>query len=129
MSLRRRTRKLSKAQAAKITGTKWLMCSECGEEELEVNMDIGKVICAYCVQRMVAPPDNYVKKEKSDKPKGWHFKAYFEHEGKVYVRGVEIVEEDEIARLRKTHTSSKPKTVVKKTKSKKPRKANAKSSR
>lgn len=113
MALKRRIKKLTKAEIRKVGGRQYLMCSECGDEEVEVPNDIGRVTCAYCVQKMIAPPSNY-KKEKSDKPRGWHFKEYFEHEGIVYSKGREITDPDEIAGLKKTVKKSK--TVVKATK-------------
>ena len=99
--LTRRTKKLTKSQAVKVTGRKYLLCSKCESEEILVSNDIGKVICPYCVQSMIAPPENYNSHPKSDKPRGWHFKKYFEHEGVVYSRGKEITDKKEIAALRK----------------------------
>jgi hypothetical protein len=37
----------------------------------------------------------------SGKPRGWHFKKYFEHDGKVYSRGKEITDTKEIKKLKK----------------------------
>lgn len=116
MALKRRIKKLTRAEIRKVGGRQYLVCSECGEEEVEVPSDISKVTCAYCVQKMIAPPPNY-KKEKSDKPRGWHFKEYFEHDGVVYSKGREIIDPDEIAELKKLSKKSKmvvkAKTVVK----------------
>jgi ribosomal protein S27E len=99
--LTRRTKKLTKSQVVKVTGRKYLLCSKCESEEILVSNDIGKVICPYCVQTMVAPPENYTSHPKSDKPRGWHFKKYFEHDGVVYSRGKEITDKKEIAALKK----------------------------
>lgn len=113
MSLRKRTKKLSKSMVTKLTGTKWLTCKECGEEELLVAMDVVRVTCGMCVQRTIAPPDNYIKKEKSDKPRGWHFMAYYEHDGKVYSKGEEVTDPKLIASLKKTHGKTKKPTSKK----------------
>lgn len=114
MALVRRNKKLSKTEARKITGRRYLICSECGNEEVEVPSDIGRVTCAVCVQKMIAPPSNY-KKEKSDKPRGWHFKEYFEHEGIVYSRGREVTDPEEIKSLKKGSTKEKVKVKTVKT--------------
>lgn len=86
MALTRRIKKLTKSAAAKISGRHTIICCECNLTEMEVSADVVKVTCAYCVQKMVAPPSNYVK-EKSDKPRGWQLKRYFEHNGVVYSKG------------------------------------------
>lgn len=100
--LKRRTRKLSKSMVSRVQGRHTLLCRECNQEEIEVSGEIVSVVCAYCVQKWIAPPVNY-KKEKSDKPRGWHFKAFFEHEGVVYSKGEIVTDEDEIKSLRKLH--------------------------
>ena len=121
MALKRRIKKLSKAEARKISGRQYLICSECGEEEVEVPSDIGRVTCAYCVQKMVAPPPGYRKDPTgTPKPRGWHFKEYFEQDGVVYSRGEEVTDPERIAELKKA--SKQPKTVVKVTKTVKPKK-------
>lgn len=118
MSLVRRNKKLSKTEVRKITGRLYLVCSECGNEEVEVPADVKAVTCARCVQKMIAPPANYVK-QKSDKPRGWHFKEYFEHDGVVYSKGKEVTDPQEIAALKKgiKKTATKAKTDVKTKKS------------
>lgn len=103
--LNRRIKKLSKSMVTKITGRQYLTCSQCGNEEVEVPADVSKVTCAYCVQKMVAPPEEV--REKSDKPRGWHFKVYFEHNGVVYSKGQEVTDPEEIARLKKGLKKSK----------------------
>jgi len=97
---------------------KYLLCKECNEVEVEVSPDTKNVTCAYCVQYMISPPPNYEKKEKSDKPRGWHFKAYYEHNGIVYSKGIEITDSAEILRLKKEAGVTKS-PVVKKKKTKK----------
>ena len=98
--LTRRTKKLTKSMATKITGRHYLMCVECGLEELEVPADIGKVTCGTCVQKMIAPPEFAASREKSDKPRGWHLKSYFEHEGVIYSRGKVITDANQIKSLK-----------------------------
>lgn len=122
MALTRRTKKLTKTMLKKATGTHFLVCKVCGEEELEVNTDVIAVTCGMCVQLMLPPPDNYVKKEKSDKPRGWHFKSYFEQNGVVYSRGVEVTDKNEIEKLRKEAGVSTKKVTAKKTAKKRGRK-------
>lgn len=110
MALKRRIKKLSKTQVLKVTGRKILVCSECDNEEVEVSTDIGRVTCAYCVQKMIAPPPDTQKKSDGEKfPRGWHFKARYVHtNGKVYCKGVLTDETD-------TPVMGTPKkTVVKK---------------
>lgn len=116
MALKRRIKKQSKAEVRKIAGRRYLICSECNEEEVEVPGDVGKVICAYCVQNSIAPPVEFNKKEKSDKPRGWHFKVYFEHDGVVYSKGVAVTDPNEINRLKNSNDRSNvpKKKVVKK---------------
>jgi hypothetical protein len=71
---------------------------------------------------MSAPPENKQSAVKSDKPRGWHFKVYFEQNGVVYSKGEIITDKKEIAKLKKASTSSPVRkvkksvtTVVKKT--------------
>jgi len=119
--LKRRIKKLSKSMVSKITGRHVLVCRECNNEELEVGGDIASVVCSYCVQKWIAAPVNYTKKEKSDKPRGWHFKAFFEHNGIAYTKGEEVTDANEIAQLRKLHgKSTNTKKVTKKTTERKP---------
>jgi len=103
----------------KITGTTYMTCKECNEEEVTVPGDTKAVTCAYCVQKMIAPPPNHRKAEKSDKPRGWHFKAYFEHEGIVYSKGKVVSDKKEIIKLKKsTSADSAPKKTTPKKASK-----------
>lgn len=103
MALTRRTKKLSKTMALKISGRHILTCSECNLEEVEVPADVGRVTCCYCVQKMIAPPANYKSKEalESKKPRGWHLKQYYEQDGVVYSKGEVVTDVKEIAKLRK----------------------------
>lgn len=116
MALTRRTKKLSEKLVVKITGKKLLYCKECRKRQLEVGGDIAAVTCAYCVQKMVAPPiDPYKKKSDEEKfPRGWHFKARYVHtNGQVYVRGKLTDEVD--TSVAATSKKDKVKKVAKKT--------------
>lgn len=112
---KRKIKKLTKSLLRRVTGKKLLECCMCADE-VEVSADTARVTCSRCVQKIVEPPANLYPREKSDKPKGWHFKAYFEHDGKVYAKGVEITDTKEIAELKKLHgkTPAKKKIPVKK---------------
>jgi hypothetical protein len=116
--LKRRIKKASKATVSKVSGRHYLVCTECNIEEVLVGTDVGNVICGQCVQKMIAPPVYKEKVVKSDKPRGWHFKAYFEHDGIVYSKGEVVTDKKEIARLKKsidvTVKSTATKTPVKK---------------
>jgi hypothetical protein len=109
--LTRRRKKLTKPQALRATGRKYLVCSGCNLEEVEVTADIASVVCGTCVQKLVGAPA--VPKPKSDKPRGWHLKPYFELNDIVYAKGIEVTDPDEIAELRKLHSTTK-KSVAKK---------------
>jgi len=93
MALKRRkiTKAILKAEHKIIDfSTKILECKECSRY-VEVGADIGAVTCAICVQKMVGPPDNYVKKKdvEEKRPRGWQFmKQYVSPSGKVYNRGI-----------------------------------------
>lgn len=117
--LKRKIKKLTKAQAQRIKGTKFLVCKVCEEEEILVGIDTAAVTCGRCVQKLVAPPATK-KIVRTGKPRGWHFKVYFEQDGVVYSKGKEIKDAKKIATLRKAHptvkATKKPKkgsTVVK----------------
>ena len=115
MVLTRRIKKLSKAMVSKISGRHVLTCTECNDEEVEVPADVAKVTCCYCVQKMIAPPAGYKSKDatESKKPRGWHFKQYYEQDGIVYSKGQIVTDPAEIKLLRKNGNSkSKDKTVT-----------------
>lgn len=103
MALTRRSKKQNSSVVAKVTGRLILTCRECDKTAVEVPADIAYVTCSRCVQKMVAPPDNYVKKADpvDKKPKGWHFKIYFEHNGVVYSKGKVVTDSKQIAALKK----------------------------
>jgi hypothetical protein len=100
------TAKEKKALVAK-GGTKFLICKECGITEIKTNSDTTAVTCGFCVAKMVGMPDPPKHLQRSGRPAGWHFKNYFEHEGKVYSKGVEITDSDEIKELKLQNKSSK----------------------
>lgn len=112
---KRQIKTLSKAQVEAVRGSQYLGCDKCGDDVL-VGNDVGLVICDYCVQTMVPAPALPITKPKSDKPRGWHFKKYFEHDGVVYSMGEEVTDKSLIAQLKKEQKSAKK--VVSKTKPK-----------
>jgi hypothetical protein len=122
MLKRRRTKKMSKAEARKVkAGTQYLTCKVCGITEIKTNSDTVAVTCAICVIGMVAQPETpkYLTKT-TGKPRGWHFKSYFEYEGKVYSRGVEITKPSEITKLREGGSITKKPSAKKKSTKRKP---------
>ena len=110
--LKRRTKKLTKGQLIKHNGRHTLTCKECNLTTKEVSTEVSAYTCCYCVQKMIAPPANYKKAVKSDKPRGWHFKMYFEQDGVVYSKGQEVTDPKEIASLRKNAKAAAPKKTV-----------------
>ena len=136
MLKRQRAKKATAKEKARIgrDGSKYLNCKVCEVIEVKTSYDTVAVTCRYCVARSVAAPEMPKSMQKSGKPQGWHFKSYFEHEGKVYSRGVEITDPTELKELKlknkpsksKKSSDSKPKSkkaavkkVAKKTTSKK----------
>lgn len=72
---------------------KYLACKVCNEVEVEVQVDIAAVTCSYCVQRQVAPPENYKSHvpEGEKFPRGWALKAKYVHtDGRVFEKGKEV---------------------------------------
>lgn len=69
---------------------KTLVCRECNFVTVTVSGDIGAVVCAYCVQKQVAPPEGIKPKPEGEKfPRGWHFKQRYVHtDGRVFCKGV-----------------------------------------
>lgn len=110
---KRKNRKLTKTMISKITDRHILLCRECLLTEMIVSGDVSAIVCPSCVQKKVAPPPDY-KKEKSDKPKGWHFKSYFEQNGVVYSKGKVVTDPTKIESLRTATTSPKAKVPAKK---------------
>lgn len=102
---KRKIQTLSKSQIDAVRGMQYLACDKCGDDVL-VNRDVGLVICDYCVQTLVPAPELPINKPKSDKPRGWHFKKYFEHEGVVYSMGEVVTDKQLITALKKEHVQS-----------------------
>lgn len=117
MALKRRIKKLSKAEIKQVGGRQYLMCGECGLREVEVPSDIIRVTCAYCVQKMIAPPPSVQKKSEGEKfPRGWHFKARYVHtDGKVYIRG-KLTDETDTPTVKIVKKRVTKKTIKKKSK-------------
>jgi hypothetical protein len=111
--LKRRIKKATQSEVRKVSGRQYLVCKECSNEEVLVGIDIGAVTCGRCVQKMSSPPENRQSIAKSDKPRGWHFKVYFEQNGVVYSKGEIVTDKKEIAKLKKLQASS-PAIKVKK---------------
>ena len=95
---------------------KTLVCRECNLIEITVSNDIGAVVCAYCVQRQVGPPENSKPKNPGEKfPRGWHFKQRYVHtDGRVFCKGVETSETNTPQLTKKTVVEKK--TIKKKRK-------------
>lgn len=117
MALKRRTKKLTPQLVTKFTGKKILYCKECRQHQLEVSGDVSAVTCAYCVQKMVAPPVDPQRKPEGERfPRGWHFKARFvAPDGRVFVRG-QLTDEKDIPVAEKVKTKKIPKKKVQKKK-------------
>ena len=122
--LKRRNKKLTKKMVTKATGRIMLTCCECEQEDVEVSSDIGKVTCAGCVQKMIAPPVGYKATEKNapKKPRGWHLKLYFEMDGQVYSKGKLVTDKVLIKKLKAgpkpvgKNTTKRPKKLTRKKK-------------
>jgi hypothetical protein len=112
-SLKRRTKKLTKTQALRISGTHFLICKECGIEDVQVPKDVSAVTCARCVQRMTDSP--FPQKQKDDRPKGWQIRPFFEYEGQVFKRGRLVTDETLIFELREKYGKNSSKNVKPKT--------------
>lgn len=64
-----------------------LECSKCWRTVENLNADTSSVICSYCVQGMVDPPEIRNTKE-TGRPRGWQFRAkYRAPDGTLYSRG------------------------------------------
>lgn len=100
--VKRKSKKLTDSEKNNLTaviGSKYLTCNSCEVEEVIVNNNISKVTCSKCVQKLVTPPET--PQEKSDKPRGWHLKPYFEHNGNIYSKGKLITDSDQIKKLKR----------------------------
>lgn len=115
---KRKLKKLDTKYIQRSREIKCLSCSECNRDVICVG-DVAAVVCAYCVQKMLIPPKNTTRLVKSNKPRGWHFKAYFEQDGVVYSRGKVVTDLNEISKLKKGSKNSKSATQPKSTRRKK----------
>ena len=103
---RRRTKKLSKSQIRSKMGWQYLPCRECGIDGRVAGDAVG-FLCSHCLQAKVPPPEEPTK--PSGRPRGWHFKKYFEFEGRVYSKGEEITDKKQIAKLKREAKKTKRK--------------------
>lgn len=123
MGLTRRIKKLTTKTVSKVTGRHVLACKVCDKVYTEVCGDVVAITCAYCVQKLVAAPAGLQPKEKSDKPRGWQLKRYFEHNGLVYSKGRLITDMDQITELQKPSASTPTSVNVTPKKRGRPRKS------
>lgn len=83
--------KAGKLQKRPATGFQDLDC-ECGRLVEFVGQEAVRVICSYCVMKMIAPPD-FPEKPEEQRPRGWHKKQlYISPSGKRYRYGRQIDE-------------------------------------
>ena len=69
-----------------------LLCSKCGQYEVEVDEDVTAVVCPMCCAHMGPLPTNHTSDAPTGprKPKGWKFmKVFVDSEGNVYHKGEE----------------------------------------
>lgn len=78
----------------------WHICRVCHTGGVRTYKSVISVICSKCMQENAAPPEQ-VGYVPTGRPRGWHFRRYFEHEGKVYSRGKEITDSKLIKKLKK----------------------------
>lgn len=103
---RRRSKKLTKEQIRSRSSWQYLPCRECGVRGRVAGDAIG-LLCSNCLQAKIPPPEEPTK--PSGRPRGWHFKLYFEFEGKIYSKGEEITDKKQIAALKKEAKKTKRK--------------------
>lgn len=116
MLSKRKLKTLSGKSLQRAVGKHTLYCKECDSNPKEVSLDISKFTCSFCVQRMVAPPENYRKSEHEGYQRGWHFKKRYEApDGKVYAFG-KLIEEDGELTEEQVSTDSPPTKKTRKTK-------------
>ena len=83
---------------------KWFKCSVCKRKKIKTYESVKSVTCSRCLMVEIGLPETpeYLLRGQG-KPRGWHFRRFFEYEGKVYSFGTEVLEKREIDRLRKEH--------------------------
>ena len=109
-----------------VKGRKILECSTCFDPQYNIGMDVKSIICPSCVQKLVAPPDIYVKNQpKEVRPRGWWLrKEYLSPSGVVYRYGTEVTDDEfttedvaevaeKPARTRKKRTSTTKRRTAK----------------
>lgn len=82
---------------------KYVNCKKCGITEMRTNRDTVAATCSLCVAMMVADPQLPKHLQRTGRPPGWHFRNYFEDDGKVYHRGKEVKSDKKIEELRKKY--------------------------
>jgi hypothetical protein len=80
--------------------TALITCKKCQKHQVRTNSDVAWVICKFCVQEMVGMPEEAYSRVKTGRPRGWHFKKFFEHDGVVYSYGKEVLDDADIEALR-----------------------------
>jgi len=90
------------SKQTKLVKEGWInvICKVCNMRTVRVPESTLRVTCPYCVQERVGMPETpgYVS---TGRPRGWHFKKYFEFEDKVYSRGKEVKDPEKIKKLKK----------------------------
>ena len=71
--------------------TEMVTCRECNRHKVKTYAGAAWVICRFCVQKMVGTCGDAPVDDTPTKPRGWHFKKFFEHEGEVYSYGKEVI--------------------------------------
>ncbi len=95
-----------------------LECRVCNSEWVSVSMEVGSIVCARCVSKMVAPPENpSTPKPSSGYPRGWHLKVVYEAEdGKYFSKGKEITKKEADALSSNADIGTTPKSTRTKSK-------------
>lgn len=89
--------------------TGWInvICKVCNMNTVRVPDTTISVVCPWCIQERVGMPERpgYVP---TGRPRGWHFKKYFEFDGKVYSKGKEVTDGKKIETLKSLYSNEKP---------------------
>jgi hypothetical protein len=100
MNKRRRSGKSADNLLKLNRTTALITCKTCQKHQVRTNSDVAWVICKFCVQEMVGMPAEALPRVKSDRPRGWQRRRYYEYNGVVYSRGKEVSDETLIEALR-----------------------------
>jgi hypothetical protein len=95
-----------------IHGTEMVTCRECNRHQEKTYAGAAWVICRFCVLKMVGSCGDAPIDTTPPKPRGWHFKKFFEHEGVVYSYGKEVIDDDIIENLRGESSATPTKPVA-----------------